>query len=43
MNLKEVVDKIEKMARSRMRQQEVVPLNQFRSPKKNQKKNHFSD
>ena len=37
--LKDVVDKIEKMARFRMRQQEVVPLNQFRSSKKVRKKN----
>ena len=38
MKLKNVVDKIEKMARSRMRQQEVVSLDQFRSPKKIRKK-----
>ena len=38
MKLKDVVHKIEDMARSRMRQQEVVSLDQFRSPKKIRKK-----
>ena len=38
MKLKDMVNKIEKMARSRMCQQEVVPLDQFRSPKKIRKK-----
>ena len=38
MKLQDVVEKIEDMARSRMRQQDVVLLDQFRHPKKTKKK-----